>query len=165
MNKSRLLGAIFGCLIALIWTSSNASLLYAANESGIWEFDPVTGLGSNFSTFNAAALSYGGGYLFASNGSLISRYEIATDTWLLLSNRRDNVITYGDGVLYTGDDGGFWSDIIAIDTVTGDASTFNGLSHVRALAYGATIVPLPPALWLFGSGLLGLIGMARRKAV
>ena len=24
-------------------------------------------------------------------------------------------------------------------------------------------VPLPPALWLFGSGLLGLIGVARRK--
>jgi len=25
-------------------------------------------------------------------------------------------------------------------------------------------VPLPPALWLFGSGLLGLIGVARMKA-
>ena len=28
----------------------------------------------------------------------------------------------------------------------------------------ATVVPLPPALILFGSGLLGLIGMARRKS-
>jgi hypothetical protein len=27
-----------------------------------------------------------------------------------------------------------------------------------------TVVPVPPALWLFGSGLLGLVGMARRKA-
>lgn len=27
-----------------------------------------------------------------------------------------------------------------------------------------TVVPIPAALWLFGSGLLGLIGMARRKA-
>ena len=26
-----------------------------------------------------------------------------------------------------------------------------------------TAVPIPPALWLFGSGLLGLVGMARRK--
>jgi hypothetical protein len=24
-------------------------------------------------------------------------------------------------------------------------------------------VPIPPALWLFGSGLLGLVGIARRK--
>lgn len=27
----------------------------------------------------------------------------------------------------------------------------------------AAVVPLPPAIWLFGSGLLGLVGMARRK--
>jgi len=26
-----------------------------------------------------------------------------------------------------------------------------------------TVVPIPPALWLFGSGLLGLIGVARKK--
>ena len=26
-----------------------------------------------------------------------------------------------------------------------------------------SVVPIPPALWLFGSGLLGLIGIARRK--
>lgn len=29
---------------------------------------------------------------------------------------------------------------------------------------GSTLVPVPAALWLFGSGLLGLIGVARRKA-
>ena len=26
-----------------------------------------------------------------------------------------------------------------------------------------TVVPIPPALYLFGSGLLGLVGVARRK--
>lgn len=31
------------------------------------------------------------------------------------------------------------------------------------LAANAPIVPVPAAVWLFGSGLLGLIGMARRK--
>jgi hypothetical protein len=29
---------------------------------------------------------------------------------------------------------------------------------------GAAVVPVPAAVWLFGSGLLGLIGVARRKA-
>jgi hypothetical protein len=29
---------------------------------------------------------------------------------------------------------------------------------------GTAVVPIPPALWLFGSGLLGLLGMARRKS-
>jgi len=27
----------------------------------------------------------------------------------------------------------------------------------------ASPVPIPPAVWLFGSGLLGLVGIARRK--
>jgi len=25
------------------------------------------------------------------------------------------------------------------------------------------VIPIPPAVWLFGSGLLGLVGIARRK--
>ncbi len=29
---------------------------------------------------------------------------------------------------------------------------------------GAAVVPVPAAVWLFGSGLLGLVGVARRKA-
>jgi len=33
----------------------------------------------------------------------------------------------------------------------------------RQLIYSTSPVPLPAAAWLFGSGLLGLIGMARRK--
>lgn len=35
------------------------------------------------------------------------------------------------------------------------------VDHVQ---YGASAVPLPTAAWLFGSGLFGLVGMARRKA-
>jgi len=31
------------------------------------------------------------------------------------------------------------------------------------LVRDTAVVPIPPAVWLFGSGLLGLVGMARRK--
>ncbi len=36
---------------------------------------------------------------------------------------------------------------------------FSDLSNVRAFS----VVPVPAAVWLFGSGLLGLVGIARRK--
>ena len=36
------------------------------------------------------------------------------------------------------------------------------LSHLSI--YASTVVPVPAAVWLFGSGLIGLIGLARRKA-
>jgi hypothetical protein len=31
--------------------------------------------------------------------------------------------------------------------------------------FGQSVVPVPSAVWLFGSGLLGLVGIARRKKV
>lgn len=49
------------------------------------------------------------------------------------------------------------------DDGTWDASiVFEGkdLSHISAYT---TVVPVPAAVWLFGSGLLGLVGVARRK--
>ncbi len=45
--------------------------------------------------------------------------------------------------------------ITATETTTG-----NGFSE---LALGVTPVPLPAAVWLFGSGMAGLIGFSRRK--
>lgn len=38
-----------------------------------------------------------------------------------------------------------------------------GLSHTWTLVDAGT-VPIPAAVWLFGSGIIGLIGVARRKA-
>jgi hypothetical protein len=37
-------------------------------------------------------------------------------------------------------------------------------SHVPTAMFGSSPAPIPSAVWLFGSGLLGLVGMARRKA-
>lgn len=40
----------------------------------------------------------------------------------------------------------------------------SGVTFVAASNATYAPVPLPPAVWLFGSGLLGLVGIARRKA-
>lgn len=46
----------------------------------------------------------------------------------------------------------------------GDASGFGGTPYTVHLSYASThVVPVPAAVWLFGSGLLGLVGIARRK--
>jgi hypothetical protein len=83
-----------------------------------------------------------------------------------------NIFRYADGVLdeviSIGDsldgksvidlnmwDAGFDASAIAFKVSFGDGSS--GI-------YLAEVVPVPPALWLFGSGLLGLISIARRKS-
>jgi len=41
-----------------------------------------------------------------------------------------------------------------------------GLSNIQpygSYLVSASAVPVPAAVWLFGSGLIGLIGVARRK--
>jgi len=45
----------------------------------------------------------------------------------------------------------------------GDASGFGGVPYVLHLEGTISAVPVPAAVWLFGSGLLGLVGVARRR--
>ena len=61
----------------------------------------------------------------------------------------------------------FWADLANGGRIeggfmlTGDiASTFGGDTLI---AKAGPVVPVPAAVWLFGSGLIGLIGIARRK--
>ena len=70
----------------------------------------------------------------------------------------------------------FWSGTEFAESPSNLAWTFamhNGLQwasdkthgfHAWAVADGDVFVPLPPSLWLFGSGLIGLVGFARKKA-
>ena len=47
----------------------------------------------------------------------------------------------------------------------GDASGFGGVGYTLHLeGTVSSVVPVPAAVWLFGSGLLGLVGVARRKS-
>ena len=40
---------------------------------------------------------------------------------------------------------------------------FSGIDYGFRTYVDASEAPIPPALWLFGSGLLGLIGISKRK--
>ena len=51
-----------------------------------------------------------------------------------------------------------FSNIIAIDQ-------FGGFTYDIEVIFHGNPVPIPAATWLFGSGLIGLIGVARRKKV
>jgi hypothetical protein len=50
-----------------------------------------------------------------------------------------------------------------IPSGTGCASNSPGATSITGFASRAVAVPIPAAVWLFGSGLIGLIGIARRR--
>ena len=69
------------------------------------------------------------------------------------------------GTFYTPDTGGdnMWDRLaFDVDGVKRIELNLGGSGAIDNIT--VTVVPVPPAMWLFGSGLIGLIGLARRKA-
>jgi len=52
---------------------------------------------------------------------------------------------------------------LSVNTFWGFPSVTQGLATLENATLDVTAVPIPAAVWLFGSGLLGLVGVARRK--
>jgi len=55
------------------------------------------------------------------------------------------------------------NDEWAFQGFAADAGTYSYFDPTDMITSGIAVVPVPAAVWLFGSGLLGLVGMARRK--
>jgi hypothetical protein len=54
-----------------------------------------------------------------------------------------------------------YASVAAVNTgFSGGSATVDGVTAL----FATTVVPVPATVWLFGSGLLGLFGVARRKA-
>ncbi len=222
MKKSRLMSAVYACVITTgFFSSANAAILsptsIIANTlgelnsdfvdenlinqsglssgfiSGVTDFDSYLGLSP---TQSDPSLSGGGGYassLFTLSGDidfdLGGVFEIKR---MALWNDRDGQ-SIGSFTLFISSDSGFVSSTnlgtflpttsltnpvqAEVFDITDGVGQFvrlrinypqdSGLSIVNfgELAFDVSVssVPVPAAAWLFGSGLLGLIGMARRK--
>ena len=60
--------------------------------------------------------------------------------------------------------GAGWDSLLGAEAISDNGHiTGRGVINGETHAFLASPVPLPPAVWLFGSGLLGLVGIARRK--
>ena len=74
--------------------------------------------------------------------------------------------TYGIGgvPMWDGPFAGFNAnfDIVTL-SFTGTGGTVNGGSPWVVGPYNSNTIPVPAAVWLFGSGLIGLVGVARRS--
>lgn len=118
-----------------------------------------------------------GQILFVSGGSPSGGISLNNDFILGLSRTGSTINVFlNNNLIYSGSDGGqavsasnilnFFKD----DYPTGQNESFAGSVdfirlHNDSSTFGTipTSVPVPAAAWLLGSGLLGLIGVARRK--
>ena len=59
--------------------------------------------------------------------------------------------------------GGNWISDTAVVSVGANAFQVSFDNNGTLVTVDVQIIPVPPAVWLFGSGLLGLVGIARRR--
>lgn len=124
----------FGYLDNSIWNVDNSATIAGQGDATTGVLDPwTTGSDSNFTPGTPGTVSASG------SGSALS--AAGAGTWT------GNVVNYGNvGAAWAAFDGTPYTEKFNV--------TLNGT---------AAVVPIPAAVWLFGSGLLGLVGVARRK--
>ena len=106
---------------------------------------------------NDANIAGDGTVTFNENNStaLYSAGLYSTDDGLGLAGIKFEVVN-GDTVLSTLYGPGF--------TIAGDSGSYRS-SYGVFMVRDYSVVPIPAAVWLFGSGLIGLVAVARRRAV
>ena len=79
----------------------------------------------------------------------------------------ENTFLFGNGFVASYDMGvaaPFFISHSALLTTGTDTQLLDwNLNDTGVLSYGVSAVPVPAAVWLFGSGLIGLVGVARRR--
>ena len=127
-----------------VWTAHGGTTF----GPGTYSFDTVEG--GVFTGVQVGAGQVGGHIFFdwntATNIDVVNVWDVAGDTY----TSTDVVV----GAPAPGPDG-----VAGLGMIDGAFPGFNANFNFTAPA----AVPVPAAVWLFGSGLLGLVGVARRK--
>ncbi len=117
-------------------------------------------------------VSDGNSYEINANGSVINsstsvRYFSGNSTgnhgyWGL--NSADNTI-FSTGAYGTSSWSPLATSLFQVSDITDITYMYDSQRAWITVDDGISAVPVPAAIWLFGSGLIGLIGVARRKKV
>lgn len=126
-------------------------------EAGGAQFSSVSGIGG------LDILDHNGDHLTAD----LQWIKVETNLAATIGNLNDQLALSLTNILYGGTD----TDLMAIGNVIfasfqTDSQSLTQLTtgegQTLSTSYSGDIVPVPPAVWLFGSGLLGLAGFRRR---
>ena len=142
-----------------------------------WFYDEATGMTyyMDFSVRASDGYAYSAAEFLGDDGLMLGYYELFDETDSLTLGNRAFGFNVEDGFFDLGlqIDGGLelfnWDHLATAyyanerGQIIGDG-LLAGQTGGQA-AYLLAPVPVPAAVWLFGSGLIGLIGLARRKTL
>lgn len=136
-------------------------ILFITGDKAIWGItnynelrNLIDGADGNFDPNIAFEIGVNGN-ISNTMGNILSRSGVREDPWISLQGGHFDGIT--NGMIAWGEDR--FNNDAAHETLKNSHGGIN--VYVRAAS--VSTVPVPAAAWLFGSGLLGLVGVARRK--
>ena len=162
---------LFALMVGLASTSASAATVYweptdgdvnfsyttvAGYDLGLFDVDDFDAAQANPLMFNTTATVdtidiVADGFDFTATSSV-------TSNSITLFNDNQFVVALTDGI--------DWFEPLSWFEVAPNSNIFDiTFSNGSVLSIDATptVVPIPAAVWLFGSGLIGLVGVARRK--
>jgi hypothetical protein len=149
--------------------SANASTVFAPTDGNINFIADTFNVGTELAMFDDSDVFYNSGTFLTitplpenvaitsggtAPGDFTAENEALTKLNLTGSNLFRLGISTDNGITWVGD----------ISTSPAGTDLLNvTFSDGTVLSVDIKVVPIPPAVWLFGSGLLGLVGIARRR--
>jgi hypothetical protein len=138
------------------------------NNSFTAQSNALSGNNKGFLTEHNEEFDFSGyaGFTIAVSANDILNFSFTSDNATALTpvNNFNNTNLQGLGIYFDSNQSGPLQQVVLgyDDQTINDDNDFEDML-VRADFRPASVVPLPAAVWLFGGGLLGFVGMARRK--
>jgi hypothetical protein len=129
------------------------------SADGVYDDSGLDGVGTEFVYFGSGS----GNSITAHVGTIDFLETMDVD----YAGGFDPFLEFQDGnlasinLLFTTGTNGATADFSSSGILFGSGSVLSGIWD--AGSFSTTPVPMPAAVWLFGSGLIGLVGVARRK--
>lgn len=143
-------------------TNADANFSYstvAGYDLGLFDVDDFDNLRANALMLNVDASVDTISITATTSGNFTATSSV-TNNSITLFNDNQFVLAITDGIDWF--EPLFWFEVAPNSNIY-DITFSNG--SVLSIDATPTVVPVPAAVWLFGSGLLGLVGIARRKKV
>jgi hypothetical protein len=146
---------------SVVWSGSISSNLFSTptSVSARWTMDITDTSNNPLSLTNAASL----GLDSTLGGVLDIQGDFKVTLNALLENVTGSAFDYNNGLGIVTCNVGDWCNALPVYNRLNGKPQNERLYTSSDYAFYVNPVPVPAAVWLFGSGLIGLVGVARRK--